>query len=109
MRHQKEARRAAQFLAQNRKNDELFGYELTTVLGASLFSRLGENTQIKNIEKKAQKIIEKEKEPAFLNWYIETLESSTLSYKEALIEKSLEKLQRKLEEITFSESVNGER
>lgn len=106
--YREEAKKAAQFLARNRENDRLFGYELTTILGASLFSCLGEETQIKNIEKKAQEIVEEEEEPAFLNWYIRAVGSSHFSFKDDLIERSLKKLQKKLEKSMIFESADGE-
>jgi hypothetical protein len=95
--YRKEAKKAAQFLARHRENDKLVGYELATVLGASLFSSLGEERWRESIEKKAQEIVEKEEEPAFLTWYIGAMELSELSFKNELVGKSLAKLHKKLE------------
>ncbi len=107
--YKKEAEKAAQFLLQNKEGERFFGYELTTVLGISLFSFLGEENTVKTMEQSVKSIVKKEKEPAFLTWYCEAVEYSPLEYKEALIDMCLEKLQKKMDNTTIVKSVDGER
>jgi hypothetical protein len=107
--YKKEAKRAAEFLIQNKEGEKFFGYELTTVLGVSLFSCLGEENTVKIMEQQVKHIVKKEEAPSFLVWYCETMECSPLEYKEVLIDMCLEKLQKKMDKTTIVESVDGER
>lgn len=106
--HTDKAEKAAHFLANHRGEDTFFGFDVTTVLAASLFSRLGKRDEIKNMEISLRDIVEKEEEPAFLNWYFEVLESSELEYKDPLMAVCVEKLQEKIRENVVFESVDGE-
>ncbi len=103
------AEKAANFLAKNKKDDKLFGFAMTNVLTVSLFSCLEKKDEIKNMDKKLRDIIEKEEEPAFLNWYLETLKDSKLEYEDSLMKICLEKLWKKINKNVIFESVEGER
>lgn len=82
---------------------------MTNVLVVSLFSCLEKKDEIKNMDKKLRDIIEKEEEPAFLNWYLETLKDSKLEYKDSLMKICLEKLWKKINKNVIFESVDGKR
>ena len=103
------AEKAANFLDRNKKEGRFFGYAITNVLAVSLFSCLEKRDEIKNMDEIIRDIIEKEEEPAFLNWYLETLEDSKLEYKDSLMKICLEKLQKKINKNVIFESVDGER
>ncbi|MGD2250871.1 MAG: hypothetical protein PVF58_20930 [Candidatus Methanofastidiosia archaeon] len=107
--YKKEARKAAQFLKKNIEEEKFFGFELTTVLGVSLFSCLGEEDTVKTMGKQVEHIVKKEETPSFLIWYCETMEYSSLEYKEVLIDMCLEKLQNKMDNTTIVKSIDGDR
>ncbi|MCK4637766.1 MAG: terpene cyclase/mutase family protein [Methanomicrobia archaeon] len=103
------AEKAANFLARNKKDDKFFGFLLTNVIATSLFSCLEKKDEIKNMDEIIRDIIEKEEEPAFLNWYLETLKDSKLEYKDSLMKICLEKIRKKITKNIIFESVDGKR